>query len=225
MSDSSLNSAELGALDRLELELRKLPEVLAVGFEGATEGSAISQDSVITVHLFVTEDAAHDVVEQHALDLGRIHMDRPLRVSIAPEGPGAPGARGASPARHRVALRDVTLTGDGSGVEVGLSFDDRHVTGRGTASALSGAVDATLDGLRELGWLVPFTVSSAARLTIGGTAAVLVHLTGGAGERFGVGAAPVPQRAAAKATLHALNRWLDDPAHRPAGQRHPDHPR
>jgi len=61
--ESSLTSAELGALDRLELELRKLPEVLAVGFEGPTEGAAITDDVLVTVHLFVTEDASHDVVE------------------------------------------------------------------------------------------------------------------------------------------------------------------
>ena len=216
---SSLSSAELGALDRLELELRKLPEVLAVGFEGATEGSTISEDSVITVHLFVSAGASHDAVEQQAIDLGRIHMDRPLRVAIAPEGPAKPGNRAAAAGRRRVQLVDVALTEDGTGVQVIMAFDDQEATGTGTASALTGAVEATLAGLRELGWLVPFTVTSAARLTLGGAAAVLVHLTSVSGDRFGVGAAPVPQRAAVKGTLHAINRWLDDPANRPAGQR------
>jgi hypothetical protein len=214
-----LTSAELGALDRLELELRKLPEVLAVGFEGPTEGAAITDDALLTVHLFVSEEASHDAVEQQALDLGRIHMDRPLRIAIAPESPAARPVVGAVPGRDRVQLHQVSLTADGQTVNVDLSFGETTVTGTGPASALTGSVDATLAGLRELGWLVPFSVSSAARLTVGGTAAVLVHLTGSAGERFGVGAAPVPQHAAAKGTLHALNRWLDDPAHRPASQR------
>ena len=40
-----MSSAELGALDRLELELRKIPEVLAVGFEGSSEGSSITSDA------------------------------------------------------------------------------------------------------------------------------------------------------------------------------------
>ena len=219
MRESSLTSAELSALDRLELELRKLPEVLAVGFEGPTEGSAISEDAVITVHLFVAENASHDAVEQQAMDIGRIHMDRPLRVAIAPEHASAKA--GASPAasRRRVELHDVSLTPDGSSVEVDMSFGDQRATGTGTSSALSGAVEATLGALRELGWLLPFSISSAARLTVGGTAAVLVHLTGTAGDRFGVGASPLAQRAAAKATLHALNRWLEDPAHRPASLR------
>jgi hypothetical protein len=223
MPESELSSAELGALDRLELELRKLPEVLAVGFEGPTEGSAVTEDAVITVHLFVTEGAPHDAVEQQALDLGRIHMDRPLRVEIAPESHS--GKAQAQVGHHRARLLDVSLAPDGSAVNVEMSFEELRVTGTGTAAALSGAVDATLDALRELGWLVPFSISSAARLTLGGTAAVLVHLTGAPGDRFGVGAAAVPQLAAAKATLHALNRWLEDPAHRPAAQRHPEGPR
>jgi len=217
--ESSLTSAELGALDRLELELRKLPEVLAVGFEGPTEGAAITEDVLITVHLFVTEDASHDVVEQQALDLGRIHMDRPLRIAIAPEGQGARSAQAPAPGRQRVRLHEVSLAPDGSVVQVELSFEGANVTGTGTAAALTGAVEATLAGLRDLGWVVPFSISSAARLTVGGTAAVLVHLTGSPGERFGVGAGPAPQRAAAKATLHALNRWLDHPANRPVSQR------
>jgi hypothetical protein len=221
--DSDLNSADLVALDRLELELRKLPDVLAVGFEGATEGSAPADDAVITVHLFVAEGSSHDAVEQQALDLGRIHMDRPLRVAIAPDTHASRVA--ALPGQRRVQLLDVALAPDGSAVQVEVSYDTLTVTGTGTAAALSGAVDATLDALRELGWLVPFTTSSAARLTIGGTAAVLVHLTGGAGDRFGVGAATVPQLAAAKGTLHALNRWLEDPAHRPAALRHTEGPR
>jgi hypothetical protein len=221
--DSELSSADLGALDRLELELRKLPEVLAVGFEGPTEGSAVADDALITVHLFVAEGASHDAVEQQALDLGRIHMDRPLRVAIAPDSHASRVV--ALPGQRRVRLLDVALAPDGATVQVEVSLDTVTVTGTGTAAALSGAVDATLDALRELGWLVPFTISSAARLTLGGTAAVLVHLTGGPGDRFGVGAAPVPQMAAAKATLHALNRWLEDPAHRPAAQRHQEGPR
>jgi len=207
--ESSLTSAELGALDRLELELRKLPEVLAVGFEGPTEGAAITDDVLVTVHLFVTEDASHDVVEQQALDLGRIHMDRPLRIAIAPEGQGGRSAQAPAPGRQRVRLNEVSLAPDGSVVQVELSFEGANATGTGTAAALTGAVEATLAGLRDLGWVVPFSISSAARLTVGGTAAVLVHLTGSPGERFGVGAAPAPQRAAAKATLHALNRWLE----------------
>lgn len=219
MRESSLTSAELGALDRLELELRKLPDVLAVGFEGPTEGSAITEDAVITVHLFVTEEASHDAVEQQALDIGRIHMDRALRIAIAPDHPAVRAAATAAPARRRVELHDVSLTPDGLNVEVEMSFEATRVTGTGTAAALTGAVDATLNALRELGWLVPFSISSAARLTVGGTAAVLVHLTGTPGDRFGVGAAPLAQRAAAKATLHALNRWLEDPAHRPASGR------
>jgi len=226
--DDGLSSAELGALDRLELELRKLPDVLAVGFEGPSEGTLISPDAVITVHVFVTDAAVRATVEQQALDLGRLHVDRPLRIAIAPEA-GQGAATGAAPATtavsHRVQLLEVGLTDDGAAVEVVLSFDDARATGVGPAAALSGSVEATLAGLRELGWLLPFSVASCVRVTLGASGAVLVHLSGSGGDRFGVAAGIPPQRAAAKATLHALNRWLDDPARRPVALRQRTPPR
>ena len=227
-ADAGMSSAELGALDRLELELRKIPEVLAVGFEGSSEGSSITSDAVITVHIFVAEGTSHAAIEQQALDLGRLHIDRPLRIAIAPDTP--PGGSRAEPATtvvpaQRVQLVEVALTTDGAAVQVTLAFDDERRTGIGSAGPLTGAVDATLVALRDLGWLLPFSVSSSVRLTLGGTGAVLVHLTGSAGDRFGVSSGAPAQRAAAEATLNALNRWLEHPARRPAALRQPSSPR
>jgi hypothetical protein len=219
--DDSLSSAEQAALDRLELELRKLPEVLAVGFEGPSEGTDISDDAVITVHVFVAEDAQRALVEQQALDLGRLHVDRPLRVLIAPEmedqGPTVTIPKAAA---ARVQLMSVALTEDGARVEVTLERDGATVVASGPAAALGGSVEAALGALAELGWAVPFSVASCVRLSVGTAGAVLVHLVGSGGERLGVATGSTPQQAAVKATLHALNRWLDDPARRPpAAQR------
>ncbi len=221
--DGALNEGEVAALDRLELELRKLPEVLAVGFEGPGEGTPISDDAVITVHVFVTEDAPRPLVEQQALDLGRLHVDRPLRVLLAPEiegeGPLATPERGAL---HRVKLLEVALSEDGDSVEVTLEREDTRVVASGPAASLGGAVEALISALGELGWSVPFAVSSCVRLSMGTAGAVMVHLVGGAGERLGVATGATPQEAAVKASLHALNRWLDDPSRRlPATTRAP----
>ena len=219
--DEGLSSTELAALDQLELELRKLPEVLAVGFEGPAEGSSIATDAVITVHVFVSGDAERATIEQQAVDLGRLYVDRPLRIAMAPEGrvEVAPAAA-RTPGLHRPALMESSLTRDGASVEVTIAFEGDRAVGSGSGTALSGAAEATLAALRELGWLMPFTVLSCARLTLDGKLAVLVHLGGAGGDRFGVSAGAPPQQAAAKATLHALNRWLDDPARRPAALRH-----
>ena len=67
-----------------------------------------------------------------------------------------------------------------------------------------------------------FDVASAVRLSMGRAGAVMVHLVGGAGERLGVATAATPHEAAVKASLQALNRWLDDPSRRlPATTRAP----
>jgi hypothetical protein len=225
--DGALNPSEQAALDRLELELRKLPEVLAVGFEGPGEGTAISDDAVITVHVFVTEDARRAQVEQQALDLGRLHVDRPLRVQLAPEtDEEAPTVKTSRVATHRVKLVHVDLTDDGSNVEVTIERGDARVVASGPSGLLSGSVDATIAALSELGWSVPFGVSSCVRLSVGGSAdAVMVRLAGGGGERLGVATGSTPQQAAVKATLQALNRWLDDPARRSPAGAHPPTPR
>src|SRR3984893_9134028 len=213
--DDGVGSTQQAALDRLELELRKLPEVLAVGFEGPAEGAPIADDAVVTVHVFVSEDASRAAVEQQALDLGRLHLDRPIRVLIAPEiEDKAPTvtSRTSMTASQRVQLISVGFTEDGAGVEVTLTRDDARAVGGGSAAALGGTAEAALVSLRELGWSVPFAVTSCVRLSVGSAGAVLVQLlgSGGGGDRFGVAAGATPQLATAKATLHALNRWLDD---------------
>jgi hypothetical protein len=203
--------------DRLELELRKLPEVVAVGFDGIS-----SPDSLVLVHLLVSDASSRSTVEEHALDLGRLHLDRPLRVVVAPEGGEglsstafADGAFGAVYMPSRVQLVGVTFVDDATTVEVTLGHGEQRSAGRGAAGSPTGAATAALVALRQLGWAVPFQLASAVRLAVGTSGAVLVHLIGPDGERLGISVGETAELAAAKATLQALNRWLDDPSRRP----------
>jgi hypothetical protein len=219
--DAELKPGEQVDFDHLELELRKLPDVVAVGFEGPSVDAPVAEDAVLTVHVLVSDTEVRAAVEQHALDLGRLHLGRPLRVIVAPEGDGeASEVINTTPTPvllSRVRLVEVGLADGGRAVEVTLSLGDLRAVGRGPAGTPGGAAGATLLALRQLGWAVPFSIGSGVRLAVGAAGAVLVHLVGPDGDRLGVSVGDTAERAAAKATLQALNRWLDDPARRPAG--------
>ncbi len=223
--DEGLSPTEQAELDRLELELRKLPEVIAVGFEGAGADSEVAEDAVLVVHVLVSDGGVRDLIEQQALDLGRLHLARPLQVLVAVEGQEAPAAAasGALPSSmvlpSRVRLGAVSLVDGGRAVEVTLGHGEHQAVGRGPSGSPSGAAVATLLALRQLGWSVPFDLNSGVRLVVGNTGAVLVHLTGPEGERLGVSVGESAEHAAVKATLQALNRWLDDPSRRPMALR------
>jgi hypothetical protein len=85
------------------------------------------------------------------------------------------------------------------------------VVGRAPVGQAAAVVQATVDALERLGWSVPFTVRSAVRLAFGVDGAVAVVLQGAGAERLGLSRAVTPEEATAKATLQALNRYLDDP--------------
>jgi hypothetical protein len=119
---------------------------------------------------------------------------------------------GSSP--RRVELVTVKLAGDGTGVEVRLSFGPQEETGRALGTGPKAAADATIAALRLLGWKTPFVVRSAIRLAVGVDGAIIVHLDGTGVDRIAISRARTPQEAAVKATLHALNRYLADPRHR-----------
>ena len=221
--DGDLTEGEQLELDRFELELRKIASVVAVGFEGASPGQPIGPEDVLTVHVLVADLAARPMVEQQAVDLGRLHHARPLRVVVSIEGeePGtgldaAAAAVAAPPSRVRVTSINPAA---GPGTEVTLAHGEVTATGRGQGGTPAGAASATIAALRQLGWSIPFDVESAVRLAMGTTGAVLVHLIGKEGERLGVSSGASAEDAAVRATLQALNRWLDDPGRRPMSLR------
>lgn len=219
--DEALNQWEQADLDRFELELRKLATVVAVGFEGSARDRPVSSDEVLTVHVLVSDPALRGEVEQQSIDLGRLHYSRPLQIVVTVEGdePGDGVSTAASvpsaAAPSRVRVDAIGIVGMPAVVEVTLAHGDTRGSGTGPVGAPVGAAVATLAALRHLGWAVPFDVKSAVRLALGTSGAVLVHLIGKDGERLGVSSGPTVEDAAVKATLQALNRWLDDPNRRP----------
>ena len=90
------------------------------------------------------------MAQQHALDLGRLHLGRPLRVIVAPEGDGeASEVINTTPTPvllSRVRLVEVGLADGGRAVEVTLSLGDLRAVGRGPAGTPGGAAGATLLG-------------------------------------------------------------------------------
>jgi len=201
-------------LNVLELELRKLPAVVAVGFEGPSAGTPVAEDAILTVQLLVNDHEASPNIEQQALDLARLHLGRPLQVVVTPESPETAWVTAPPeiPTRSRVRIVNVSLVDNGRAVEVTLNQAQRQVVARGGSSSPVAAAGATLGALRQLGWLVPFDVASAVRLSVGSTGAVLVHLVAPEGDRLGASSADTAERAAVKATLQALNRWLEEPS-------------
>jgi hypothetical protein len=217
-ADGGSGSTERSDLNVLELELRKLPAVVAVGFEGPSAGTPVAEDAILTVQLLVNDHDASPTIEQQALDLARLHLGRPLQVVVTPESPETVRviAPAEPPARSRVRIVDVNLVDNGRAVEVTLDQAQRTAVARGASSTPVAAAGATIGALRQLGWPVPFDVASAVRLSVGSTGAVLVHLVAPEGDRLGTSSADTAERAAVKATLHALNRWLDEPSRLPS---------
>ena len=205
---------ELGDPDAFELQLRKLEGVIAVGFGG-------SPDEPV-VHVTVADAGTAEVVRADADELARLYLGGPVWILVATPGDGEPPAprrpSGRRPAvdvatagrgLHRVHLAGVRRQ-DGRTVEVLLAYGDRR-SGAFAEATAAGAASATIQALRDLGFRAPFDVAAAIRLGVGITGAVAVLLRGTDGERLGMARSPATEEAAAKATLHALNRYLDDP--------------
>ena len=115
---------------------------------------------------------------------------------------------------QRVEFIAVNLADEGEDVEVHLSLGGRRESARRTGARAKAAAEATLEALHALGWKAPFNVRSAIRLAVGAEGAVIVYLDGPGAERMGISRARTTEEAAVKATLHALNRYLDDPRHK-----------
>ena len=121
----------------------------------------------------------------------------------------------ATEGRRARLLAAITLP-DGE-VEVHVALGDRRTIGRRHHDeVVVAAISATLDALAALGLRVPFRPNWTRTLGDGtaGTVAVALDSAYGRGTRFGIAAAPDPAEAAARATLHALNRTLTDPTAR-----------
>jgi len=177
----------------LELELRRLPGTVSVGFR--------ERGAVVEVQLVLAGDVDLSDVRSRAEASCRRLLHRDAELSI--HAPARPA---------RVRLLDVAVrpgeTG-GEEVEVHLAFGGTRTIGRARAGGAVDAARATVAALERLGAQVPFAVEEAAVLDDRrGDAVVLVFASPDSGARYGAAGGRSVEQAAARATLHALNRHL-----------------
>jgi hypothetical protein len=180
-------------VDALELELRQLAGVTFVGF-GERGGALVVQ--------LVTDGSSDEAeIRERATRLAQAHIEGEVIVEIGQTRGGSGG---------RVQLMTVLPWPEDNAIEVHLTRAGRNAVGRATRGGPEDAAAATLEALRGLGVEVPFHVVAAVPLpATGAHGVVVVALTGPDEARHGVAAGPSLEEAAARATLHALNRWLE----------------
>jgi hypothetical protein len=183
----------------LELELRRLPGVSFVALEERGDGLAVQLLAV-----GAPPDAVDDLRDRSAR-VARAFVSGPVDIAIDT------GTWETPAANERVELLAVLPSPDGTEVEVHLAFGEQRTVGRGrTGLGPSESAAATLDALRALRLRVPYTVSAASGLESaeGADAVVVVLSAPGEPKRYGVASGTSRDVAAARATLHALNRSL-----------------
>jgi len=220
--------------DDLELELRRLPGVRAAGF---TERDDLLMVQVqvtgdrppANLPVQATRIAYRHSDKPIALEVVRWRTGEAPPPAPSPVGETAgvadpvaamtipPTDATAEPAGadQRVRLLAVLTFPDTDELEVHLTYAGRRIIGRATASrGVLGVVEATLDGLREFAPDLHLTPVWAREVEGGGAAEGDMHLVGcelhtaeGA-RRNGLASGASPIEAAARATLHALNRSL-----------------
>ena len=193
-------------LDELELQLRRIPGVRAVGFSREHAGLVIhvSSSEVLTDRT----ELRHFVAQQ-----ARGLVDGPLAIEI--DHPATEPRLSAAPRPARVRLVHVEVEGHTLDVVVRLTHLGRHGVGRGQSGSPADAARATVRALNALGAQVPFDVQAVASPvghTTNQAVVVLLASDGDPAHRYGVAQATTVEEAACRATLHALNRWLDDGA-------------
>jgi hypothetical protein len=215
-------------LDDLELELRKLPGVRSAGF--------VERDDVLLVQLHVAPESTERGVSLAATRIAFRHSERPVAVelvrwrtrelTVATNGADArQAAEGVIDAEadtgaaaevttieERVRLLAVLNFPDTDELEVHLILGGQRAIGRAAASrGLVGAVEATVDALKTFVLDLRYRPSWAQPLETGQGESFLVacELVGPTGAvRHGIASGTSSIEAAARGTLHALNRTL-----------------
>ena len=218
---ASDRSGTAGALDDLEIALRKLPGVRSVGF--------VSGADLTMVQLHVDDSRASSGVPMQAARLAHRYAPGSVAVEVIRWRAGLTGSsedrepitrRTASPAEApakwvepRVRIGKVALSDDGLDVEVVLTFGPQQVTRRATISdGLVGVAAATVSALCEFvgeldykpAWahVVRPHPDAERMVAIGLEDDVLGEV------RSGIASGETPPEAAVRATLQALNRTL-----------------
>lgn len=220
-------------LDDLELELRKLPGVRATGFSEREDilfvqvhagGDDDPGDSGLALQ--ASRIAARHSERPVAVELVRWREPTVARRGDRHSGHEASGRDNGS--RHvsidddargivvggsrepRLVLLAVLVFPDADEIEVHLTRGDQRVVGRAAAGGAIAAVQATVEAVQGFCAVMPYDPAWAR--TIETTApnrflvAVALYAPGTHAYRYGLAAGDSEADAAARATLHALNR-------------------
>jgi hypothetical protein len=187
------------SLDDLELELRRMPGVLAVGFA--------ESEGLVVVELQAGPEATEDLAREATM-AAITHLGNPTAVEIVRWGDGPPG-----PKESRLRLVEVTTDPAAGELSVHLARDDERAVGRASSShGLLGVVEATMYAIRTFlpdltylpGWARMIETTPDRRFIVVASVTdpeARAHLRGAAeGE--------TPLDAAARATLATLNRTI-----------------
>ena len=184
-------------LDELELELRRLEGVTYVGFE--------EEEGALVVQLLAAGATDVGDLRDRAARLSRAHVAGPVIVEVDTGQPAA------APVDERVELLAVVASFDNLEIEVHLGYAGQRTVGRGQAGMGPMEVaSATLDALRFLRLPASYKVLAASSLS-GGVGDAVVVILGSeepGANRYGIATGTTLDEAAARATLHALNRTL-----------------
>lgn len=186
-------------LDALELELRRLPGVLAVGFAEARG---------ITIVELQAGPEADDGLARDATLLACERLGQPIAVEIVRWGDGPP-----RPGEARLRVLDVTTDPAAGELAVHLARDDERAIGRAsTAHGLLAVVEATVYAVRTFlpdlkylpGWARTVETTPDRRFLVVASVTdpeARSHLRGTAEGQ-------TPIEAGVRATLAALNRTI-----------------
>jgi len=187
------------SIDELELRLRRMAGVVAVGF--------VETDDLVLVELQVGPDADDDVARDATL-LAAEHVRGPVAVELVRWGDGGPHQPEA-----RLRVVDLTVDPAAGEVTVRLARGDEEAIGRAsTAGGLPAAVEATIVAIRgflpELpylpGWARTVETTPDRRFLV--VASVTDPIS--RAHRRGAAEGATPIEAAVRATLAALNRTI-----------------
>jgi len=187
------------SLDQLELQLRRLEGVVAVGF--------VTTDDLVLIEV-QAGPAAYDDLARDATVLAAEHVRGPVAVELVRWGDGGPHAPEA-----RLRLVDVTTDPAAGDLTVRLARGDEEAVGRAsTSGGLPAAVEATIVAVRAFlpdlaylpGWARTVETTPDRRFLV--VASVTDPLT--RAHRRGAAEGATPVEGAVRATLAALNRTI-----------------
>lgn len=223
--------------DDLELELRKLPGVRAAGFterddmlvvqvqvSGDDPSPGLSQQAARIAYRHADKPVALEVVRWRTVAptpaaIGEVQPANVVPAAVGDDmggttddGDATTGAADEATRGPRVRLLAVLTFPDTDELEVHLTFGGRRVIGRSSASAgVAGAVHATIDGLKafvpdllvDVLWAEELAGHDASHAAV-----VACAIQVSPNPVLGIAAGGSKIEAAARATLHALNRKM-----------------